>query len=146
MASTSDSAKPADGIELRTPPKGDGVDKGNPLRDGLYILTNKMARTVLDVCQPKSSTDCHGWSLHRDASIGNQLWIVQKSNTGDIYALRNFRHSTFLDLWAGKSDNGARVVGYNFKDRSPNQQWRFVESTPPYYTCDNILDLVASFG
>lgn len=61
MASTSDSAKPADGIELRTPPKGDGVDKGNPLRDGLYILTNKMARTVLDVCALSTFRKV-GWS------------------------------------------------------------------------------------
>lgn len=124
MSSTNNRAIPADETELRTPGEDDGVDKGIPIRDGLYILTNKMARTVLDLCvfsisqriwvvlyahafvaaiagHPKSGTDCHGWSLNRDASIGNQLWIMQKSNAPDTYTLKNFRYSTFLDLWAG---------------------------------------------
>lgn len=137
MSSTNNRAIPADETELRTPGEDDGVDKGIPIRDGLYILTNKMARTVLDLCHPKSGTDCHGWSLNRDASIGNQLWIMQKSNAPDTYTLKNFRYSTFLDLWAGQTDDGSRVVGWNHEHGSPNQQWLLAETTPVYYTIQN---------
>lgn len=121
MKSTYDAAQPADGIELPTSASDGEVDKGIPIRDGLYIITNKMTRTVLDLgvtsirmsrpprssaccCitgHPSSGSDCVGWSLLRNEFIGNQIWIVAKSDTRHTYTLRNLRHSTFLDLWAG---------------------------------------------
>lgn len=123
-----------DQVEVQPPASGGADDDRDiPIREGLYILTNKMSRTVLDLPGSKSGTDCHGWSQNRDGGIVAQLWILQKSSSSGTYTLRSFRYSTFLDVWLGKSDNGARVIGHI----DPNQRWRLVQCAPHYHTIQN---------
>lgn len=52
MVSENETAAPKNRTET-TPPAYNhtGDEEGIPIRDGLYILTNKMSRTVLDLCQ-----------------------------------------------------------------------------------------------
>ncbi|KIO26698.1 carbohydrate-binding module family 13 protein [Tulasnella calospora MUT 4182] len=103
------------------------------IRDGLYILTNKMSRTTLDLYSRDSGTQCHGWPRH---SLGNQIWIVRKCPTKDTFTLRNTEQAGFLDVLAGNSENGAPAVGHHRVEGSLNQEWQIVEQTPGYYTCE----------
>lgn len=134
MVAANGNARPKDEAEAEVQPPaygGPSGDKDVPIRDGLYILMNKMSRTVLDLWHPKSGTQCQGWSQY---SLGNQLWIVQKSPDKDTYTLKNIQHAAFLDLLAGNPENGAPAIGHHRVEDSLNQEWRIVEHAPYYYT------------
>lgn len=135
MDSESGSTNVGDDVGVQPPIPCRGADNDEetsfPVREGIYILRNKMARTVLDLCHPKPGTQCHGWPQHND---GNQLWIVRKSVSKDTYTLGNFRHGSFLDLLAGNPENGAHVAGYPRVEGSLNQEWRIVEQACHHYT------------
>lgn len=57
MVSENETAAKKNGTETK-PPAYDrtGDEEDLPIRNGLYILTNKMSRTVLDLCQLFSLT------------------------------------------------------------------------------------------
>lgn len=53
MVAANGNAKPKDEAEAEVQPPaygGPSGDKDVPIRDGFYILMNKMSRTVLDLC------------------------------------------------------------------------------------------------
>lgn len=53
MVAANGNARPKDEAEAEVQPPaygGPSGDKDVPIRDGLYILMNKMSRTVLDLC------------------------------------------------------------------------------------------------
>ncbi|KIO26696.1 hypothetical protein M407DRAFT_7675 [Tulasnella calospora MUT 4182] len=108
MASTNDSENPADGIELRTPAQGDGVDKGFPIRDGLFMLTNKWReRFSTLICitdsadelnanrllpsKPDNGAHVAGWN-HEDGSL-NQQWRLVEDTPCD--------YTTYLEVLEG---------------------------------------------
>ncbi|KAG9040654.1 hypothetical protein FS837_000358 [Tulasnella sp. UAMH 9824] len=102
------------------------------LPDGLYVLTNIMSRTVLDLRwgglmgkalqlahhtssdstsfittgSSSAGTRCAGYSRNTNERIDHQLWIVKHDSSNDTYTLRNFRGGTYLDLEAGNTYNG----------------------------------------
>lgn len=137
MVSESSMVKGGDQVEVQPPAYGgdsDDKDTPIPILDGLYILTNKMARTVLDLWHPKTGTQCQGWSQHTGGGIANQLWIICKNVSRDNYTLNNLHYARFLDLLAGNPDNGAYVIGCVRVEGSLNQEWRIVEHIPHFYT------------
>ncbi|KIO23020.1 carbohydrate-binding module family 13 protein [Tulasnella calospora MUT 4182] len=78
------------------------------LPDGLYVLTNIMSRTVLDLKGGSSSAGkrCAGYSRNTNDRIDHQLWIVKHDNSNNTYTLKNFRGGTYLDLEGGNTSNG----------------------------------------
>lgn len=120
MDAANENVGPSNEVGVQPPAYGGpSADEDVPIRDGLYILTNKMARTVLDLCMlltwqislliltrsvghSKSGTQCQAWTQHTGGGgLGNQIWIVCKSPARDTYTLRNINHAAFLDLLAG---------------------------------------------
>lgn len=49
-AANDDSAKPKSDLDIQLANHGGADDMANPIRNGLYRITNKMARTLLDTC------------------------------------------------------------------------------------------------
>lgn len=103
---------------------GDGVQQ--VIVDGLYILTNEKARTLLNlsggmyvsfVVHHKtkvsyrvhhlvigfidSGTVCHGWQCNPCHGMDHQLWELRQSGANGSYRIMSFRGLTFLDLEGG---------------------------------------------
>lgn len=109
------------------------------LPNGLYILTNNLSRTALDLYEGNSNagTRCVVHARNTDHSIDHQLWIIRHDESSNTYTIRNLRGGTYLDLQGGKSENGSQVTGNprSLADGSRrNQEWRIVEQVPDQYT------------
>ncbi|KAG8894892.1 hypothetical protein FRC01_012686, partial [Tulasnella sp. 417] len=137
--------------ERGVPPAYETERQDGPLPDGLYVLTNNMSRTVLDLSGGNSGggTRCAGFSRNINDSIDHQLWIVKHDDSNNMYTLKNLRGGTFLDLQAGKRENGSQVTGYprSLADGSRrNQEWRIVEQAPDQHTSGKKPDSEMSWG
>lgn len=118
--------------ELGVPPAYGADGQDHPLPGGLYILTNKMSRTVLDLNGGGSSggTRCTGFSRNTNDCIDHQLWIIEHNASNNTYTIQNLRGGTYLDLQGGKRDNGSQVTCYprSLADGTrKNQEWRIIE-------------------
>ncbi|KAG8901337.1 hypothetical protein FRC00_007828, partial [Tulasnella sp. 408] len=93
----------------------------NQLPEGLYVIRNKMARSVLDVCKPQFTTPffgrlifiegykdegtlCRGcWQLgfDGDADFGHQRWLFKRATSKETYTLKNIQYSRYLEVSEG---------------------------------------------
>ncbi|KAG8941219.1 hypothetical protein FRC04_004671 [Tulasnella sp. 424] len=131
--------------ELGVPPAYGADGRDHPLPDGLYILKNKISRTVIDLYAgiPDRGTRCAGFPRNTDGNIDHQLWIIKCDTSNNTYTLKNHRGGTYLDLEAGKRENGSRVCGYprTLEDGGRrNQEWRIIEQDIDEDTLDNTLN------
>ncbi|KIO16450.1 hypothetical protein M407DRAFT_33903 [Tulasnella calospora MUT 4182] len=134
------------------PPASGSHSTEDPQRfcEGLYILTNKQSRTVLDTWGPRSrvGSRCHGHAPTYSESIGNQLWtILQSKGSGKPYTMQNIRYQTFLEL---ARDLENQVIGnpcLQTSEAQSAQEWILVELTPSLYTSGMVCcSAVSSFS
>lgn len=107
------------------------------LREGMYVLTNKMSRTVLDLSNAEPGRRCTGWQRIGSEHMGNQLWIIQKNTLNAAFTFKNFRYNNVLGLRAGTAQNESYASGCPQafgEDQRFNEQWYIAEQAPEEYT------------
>lgn len=103
-------------------PSTDASDTIQPgIAEGLYILTNKKTRTLLDLSggmslgsqslsfsalpfgtgNTASRADIIGWERNTNHVIDHQLWALKQVDSNGSYRLMTFRGGTYLDLEGG---------------------------------------------
>lgn len=127
IVSQSDISKFRSKVENDIQPPANGGDEEQrartPLREGLYMLRNKKARTVLTLCRAlrafnrifvfvitlislfqgghEETTECHGVWPNTNAAIGHQLWLIQNSSLEDTYMVRNIHYAKYMEVKSG---------------------------------------------
>lgn len=114
----------------------DHVEEG--IIEGLYVITHRKSRRILDLCYGsiESNTPCIGWTRNDDGEIDNQLWIVKRAEGAGTYTVMSLRGGTFMDLQAGKREDNSPVVCHSRawdRDGRLNQEWRICEEMPGHY-------------
>lgn len=96
-----------------------------PIEAGLYTITNRQSRTVMDLQggSPNSGTVIQSWAKTPSlANFFNQLWWIERVPGQDYYLIRNARSGTVMDLDGGGSVDRTRIHGWVF-NRSDPQHW-----------------------
>ncbi|KAG9022769.1 hypothetical protein FS837_006161, partial [Tulasnella sp. UAMH 9824] len=108
------------------------------ITEGLYVLTNRKTRKILDLCEGSlaSHTPCIGWVRNTDHTFDHQLWELKIASDQNTYSLMSFRSGLFVDLQCGKRENGSGVICYRRVHEGESrlhQEWRLLEGVSGDY-------------
>ncbi|KAG8902122.1 hypothetical protein FRC00_001563 [Tulasnella sp. 408] len=132
--------------EIENPLVAPNDDVQQVIVDGLYILTNEKARTLLNLSGGfiDSGTVCHGWQCNPCHGMDHQLWELKQSGANGSYRIMSFRGLTYLDLEAGKSEDGTKVFACSYVGEGSNrlrQEW-FIEEHEGSYKFGDIFSIL----
>jgi len=107
--------------------------------DGLYILTNKASRTVLDLEHGNAAlcTKVMGQDRKSDGRFLNFVWMIRQNGPDGTYTMKNARSNTVLDLYGGLTDDNSVVQGFEVMCSSPNQYWKIQVEGAGFYSVQN---------
>ncbi|KIO23019.1 carbohydrate-binding module family 13 protein [Tulasnella calospora MUT 4182] len=68
--------------------------------EGLYVITNRRSRLVLDLRDGESRDGalCYAYTRNNNDCIDHQFWIVKQNGSNGAYTLQNIRGGHFLSL------------------------------------------------
>ncbi|KAG8965940.1 hypothetical protein FRC05_002931, partial [Tulasnella sp. 425] len=115
------------------PPAHEGCEgHARQIRERLYVLTNKKARTTLNLCSGRADpgTSIIGYEQQIERDNANQMWLIRREGLNDTYTLRSLVGGTYMALRGGSPNDGTPTLGWP-REWSPlaraDQEWRVEE-------------------
>ncbi|KIO23021.1 carbohydrate-binding module family 13 protein [Tulasnella calospora MUT 4182] len=138
-ATTNMQSNKTDESETNALPAYSNADTSQGISEGLYVLVNKKARTLLDLSggNTGSPATCEGYQRNVNEKIDHQLWVISQVERDGNYRIMSYRAGTFLDLEAGKSEKKSRVMVYNRVEKGDgrlHQEWIISPEVYGYHT------------
>lgn len=133
MVSGDESTQSSKQAETQPPEYGSRDAEASEFQEGLYVIINKIARTVLDLSGAEAGSRSHCFQRLDNHFIGNQLWLIQQKGLNATFTLRSFKHNNVLEVTAGESYVAGRPRVLSEENRL-KQEWLIVEHGPRQYT------------
>lgn len=137
MVSGDESTQSSKQAETQPPEYGSRDAEAPKFREGLYVVTNQTARTVLDLSTADVGSRSHCYQRTDSQYLGNQLWLIQRKGLNATFTLKNFKHNNVLEVTTGGSQSESYVTGQPrvfSEENRLSQEWLIVEHAPRQYT------------
>jgi hypothetical protein len=112
----------------------------NPIPDGLYVIRNKAAKTVINLGGVNSSNGAEirsRYTVPEEHPNFNQHWWIEGVRVVNRYTIRNMRTNTYMEVAGGRPKSGSNVQGYQRNDTEA-QEWDIIGTSESGYTYDTL--------